>query len=605
MLVLCCLCAIIVSGKSVRTALFLDQTDKNNQKENKMDKVIRKPQRYLFKLDDKLLEHNQWNLTLPLSQAIDEIPESIIALGDSQLFRFVDELTNNHTTERATDLIKQIKSLSHRLVNFQSDGTEEAEQVKKTMTHKLAIARKNLIRVSFVPDLVQVHFSVKANYDKVYRSGFTVNGIKFRELYGTAGGIKKGVILYVNEELYADLTERINAGRNQKVEMIPAKLQAYMALTSSNDLVLNLKPRILVVHDVITNYKAEVLRLHEEEGKSEPVIEHLTDADMELNACDGCSIMTPEFARKVNMALNGIDEPISGICVRGIPFVKGMLFPFDFVEFAEKVAGTYQIRDYYGDLRDVRDYDVILTESMFKLASAYTSTDEYMKYVEKYHYDFSVSKVAPLINDIQRTTNYQFLQSYELTDEEIKQLVSPTTENIKDILSFNPYKAMLFLLGTQLKEGMTLDDKRLDNTLLKALMLNPEKMINDPCIRSMLYRQIKKRINDAKIGVLDIHGHFSIIGGDLYGLCQNMFGLEVTGLLKAEEVYNHTWHEQGTEAIMCFRAPMSVHNNIRKLNISYSPDANYWFRHIKTCTILNSWDTTYQSLNGMDNDRLN
>ena len=33
-----------------------------------------------------------------------------------------------------------------------------------------------------------------------------------------------------------------------------------------------------------------------------------------------------------------------------------------------------------------------------------------------------------------------------------------------------------------------------------------------------------------------------------------------------------------------------------------SEEAQYWYRYMKTCTILNSWDTTAHALNGADKD---
>lgn len=68
---------------------------------------------------------------------------------------------------------------------------------------------------------------------------------------------------------------------------------------------------------------------------------------------------------------------------------------------------------------------------------------------------------------------------------------------------------------------------------------------------------IRKRIKDAKVGVIKVSGNYSIISGDPYSLCQSMFGLEVTGLLKAGELYNKYWIDKGAEYVSCFRAPMT------------------------------------------------
>ena len=52
---------------------------------------------------------------------------------------------------------------------------------------------------------------------------------------------------------------------------------------------------------------------------------------------------------------------------------------------------------------------------------------------------------------------------------------------------------------------------------------------------------MKKKIKQAKIGVIKVKGNFAITGGDPYSLAQSMFGLKVTGLLKKGECYHKYW----------------------------------------------------------------
>jgi hypothetical protein len=113
---------------------------------------------------------------------------------------------------------------------------------------------------------------------------------------------------------------------------------------------------------------------------------------------------------------------------------------------------------------------------------------------------------------------------------------------------------------------------------------------------------ISKRINDAKKGVLSIDANYAMISGDPYALCQSMFGLDVTGLLKSGELYHKYWIDKGSDELACFRAPMTCHNNIRKLKLNKSDECLYWYQYIKTAIILNAWDTTCDAMNGADKD---
>ncbi len=39
---------------------------------------------------------------------------------------------------------------------------------------------------------------------------------------------------------------------------------------------------------------------------------------------------------------------------------KGMVFTFDFLDFAEKVAGSYMVKDAWGNDVDIRNVELIL-----------------------------------------------------------------------------------------------------------------------------------------------------------------------------------------------------------------------------------------------------
>jgi hypothetical protein len=182
--------------------------------------------------------------------------------------------------------------------------------------------------------------------------------------------------------------------------------------------------------------------------------------------------------------------------------------------------------------------------------------------------------------------NYQFIQSYDLSDDEIEELIAPTINEIKDVLHGDWRKTVLFLKGIGMNES---NIDRLDDDFVKAIMID-NRMIDDPFIQNAVYQLIKNRIDEAKVGVLKVHGNYSIVSGDPYALCQSMFGLEVTGLLKSGEIYNKYWRDYGSEKLACFRAPMTCHNNIRLVHPVHSHEADYWYQYMKTCTIFNAWD---------------
>jgi hypothetical protein len=196
-----------------------------------------------------------------------------------------------------------------------------------------------------------------------------------------------------------------------------------------------------------------------------------------------------------------------------------------------------------------------------------------------------------------RQLNYQFIQSLELPDDDIDELIYPTISEIKDIVGMNVDKTIAYLCGG----GFDVDSIEHADVVAKVLMIEP-KMISDPYIQSKLKKMIERRIRDAKIGVLDVHGNFQIISGDLYALCESMFGLSPVGLLKAGELYSRYWKDCGVKKVLCARAPMSNIHSLMSQNICYDDRVADWYQYMPTVVVVNGHDTMPAALNGFDQD---
>lgn len=98
-------------------------------------------------------------------------------------------------------------------------------------------------------------------------------------------------------------------------------------------------------------------------------------------------------------------------------------------------------------------------------------------------YNFAVSKTAPQELDNERNTNYQFLQNYRLSDEEVFELISPTLQEFKDVSGMDCRKSLLFLCGLNLNSKNVWSSDLYNFS--KALMID-NRLINDPFIRSKI-----------------------------------------------------------------------------------------------------------------------
>lgn len=540
------------------------------------------PHRYIFKIHSTRLRKAKWSLALTLADA--RRNDEMIALNDSQMIRWIDELNDVSGLAEDVDMLKRrIKAVRREPSSLQS-----RREIKRLYSE--------LDQKQFVADYVHIIIDKNSDYVRACK-GFRINGTHYVRLLGTSGGVKMSTIVFVSDRLAPELRKRIDNGRNIEIEQIPAKFEAYRALTCSGSTPVSMPKGILIVPDCETTFREDVIMLNDE-GHDEPEMSIIKDHEITMNASDGFGLMLPSLAERWSQELH-LDYVVSGVNTR-FAWEKGMVFCFDFLAFANRIAGNYIVKDAWGNDVDIRTVELILTTSMVKLWSSYDSMEHYLRCCAENHYAFGIAKTCPRELDDYRSLNYQFIQSYDLTDEQIDKLIEPTINEITDVVTGDYRSAMLFLGATNLTDD-TIEQQFGRTQLLDILMVNPEAF-NDPFVKKSLYQLIEARINRAKIGVLDVHGNYSIVCGDPYALCQSIFGLEVTGLLRAGQIYNRYWVDYGVSDVACFRAPMSCHNNVRRMRVYNDAQTNDWYRYMTTCSILNAWDTTTQALNGCDFD---
>lgn len=526
-----------------------------------------------------------WDLSLPLDIAMKN-KNDIVALNDSQILRWICELNGIDNLDfEVSKIRKEIK-----YIKKQPKSKENKDKIKELY--------KKLYSLQYQKDYFCMVMDSNKDYDRA-NMGFKINNYVYHRLLGTNGGIKKSTITYIGDTVYKEIVKRMDNGRDKTKPIIPAKLEAYQALICSASIPVTM-PRILIVNDCNVTFQENVIKINDE-CDGEPEIIYEENYEIEYCDSDGYGFMSPDYSRKINKDLYGSKyegETISGVNTR-YAWTKGMLFTFDFVEFAKRVNHEiYMVKDAWGDLRDVRNYDVILTTSMVKLWDSYNNLEHYIDCCNENHYQFSIAKTSPHDLENVRNTNYQFLQTYNLSEEDLYALCKPTIDEIEGVLGQDWRKTIVFAKGMYLNES-TID--YVDNDFIKAIMID-QRLLRDPFVLNKIYSMIKKRISDAAKGSIKLSGNFAIVSGDLFSLAQSIFGLPVTGLLKSGEVYHKYWIDKNVEEIALFRAPMTCHNNIRLRRIVHNEEMDFWYQYNTTGIILNSWDTTCDALNGADKD---
>ena len=556
-----------------------------------------KIQQYIYKLNSSLLDLKHWDLKLPLEQAR-KVDGLVVALADSQILSWINEIngTQDYDT-KAKEIRKEIKLLKKQENNSDNKA-------------KISELYKELYRLQFKEDYVCVVMKNNSHYKRA-NEGFKINGIKYKRLLCTTGGVKTSTVVYVSEKVHAELKKRLSNNHNEAVPLVPAKYSAYEALAASGSNVVSwpmgkIQGGTIVVKDCMTSFIADVIDVDDSNYPDEPMVELKRNQEFENDASDGCGIMTVKLAKQWNGELcDDYNRPLCGCNLRN-SFLKGMVFPFDIVGFAEKVNGAsnecpekYLITDVWGDIRDIRDASLIVTESQLKLWDCYSSWEDYYNSCIENKYTFRVAKTASNYEDMDevRQLNYQFIAPLRLTEGDVEDLIQPTVDEIKGILGGDYRKTLVYLCGSKLDDSNVMNS----DVVARAIMLNPN-LVGDDYVYNRVSRMIKRRITDAKIGVLDVRGNFQILSGDLYALAQSMFGLPVTGILSAGEIYSKFWLERGVDEVLCYRAPMSNEHSIVKQRICANDDAQYWFRYMESIAVVNAWDTMPAALNGFDFD---
>lgn len=531
-----------------------------------------KTQRRIYKISSKRFRLNKWDLKLNDSNTL---PEEIVKIGDNQIFEF----------------IRQIRGKSLDEENY------EISNVKNEIRNRVNVVANidRLNKLTFINDLCFVVIDSISDYNSL-NNKMVLNDIEFKRLYATTGGVKNSTIIYVASDIHDELQSRIDNGRNMDIPFSAGKLEAYKSLSFTNSVAVSNPRKVVVVKDFFNKFiENEIIEL-DDSNSIRPTIEHKSNIEIELNGSDGFGIISMHYAEKISKELN-LEYIPSGFLIRN-SFLKGMCYRMDINKFANQIANTKTIIDIYGNEFNINEVDMIIPESVFKLWQSYNGIEDYLTNCHRNGYTFRVAKTTPKKLDNIRNLNYQFIQTLELSDSDIRKLSEYTVSQIKDIINNNYIKTLLYTKGIGLLESNV---KKGIADYTKALMIEP-KMINDPFVKSKVHNMLKRKITDAKIGVLGTSGNFQTIGGDIFAFLQHSFGLMPSGLLKSNQIYSKYWIDKNINEVAVFRAPMSSHNNIRKVEVVNSELIQYWFGHLDSCMLLNSYDTLTHALNGADYD---
>lgn len=460
--------------------------------------------------------------------------------------------------------------------------------------------------------------------------GFFYNHRRYLRFGKSASQSKDGITAFVSEDIFQPLYQASQMDLAVR-ECVISKYEAQRCLLfSACTIIRTYMPKIIIIGEYqkilkeqyiryIVNRQKEITDAKTGELKTVSIREVAEGAqDLPLSPFDGCGCHELEFAQNISQAL-GLDYTAAGNQVR-LPFLKGfsVYVPFRTIF---KEMGIRQIRDIYGNFHKIEDIDCIWNVTMFKGHSMFLESygkeawNTYLSVLRKYHFKLGISKYSHHKKDfsLKSRMNFQYLQCLDLWNEDYKNHMEQKTpydilapETTSKICRLAEYTTGLFekiIKGEEFYSLMFLGIPQNTQTYSKyieAIQIN-RRMLKDPAIRQSLYRKLKKRINDAKLGKIYADGFYHTIVGDMIGYLEFAAGTEPKGCLGAGEFYAPTL--PAGEALS-FRSPLMDPSEVNEVQLISSPTLQRWFSHFKDQDIamINMYDLSLPQQGGADCD---
>lgn len=552
----------------------------------------------IMKFKSGRLKHFKNDITISYDEAV--ALGEVIKLFDGQMLRTIRDVSR-----RTIDFDRVERMYSEMEIIRKKLKRKPSAQYAAFLTERLGYLHNRIERSLFIGDMIFVEIEHPAHYAKLFKDGLKVNGKTYRRLSCSASQARASTVTFCNEEIIGEVKRRLNNGRDETVPLSPSKFNAYFGLASSSTTVVS-EPRFCVVPDYENDETFDAYYVKETGYDKDDEIERRT-VTLKMNRNDGMGLISPTQAAKWAKEL-GVDYIPSEFGIRQA-FIKGMCCVFDFVKFCkEKNGGNYMVDTVYKDENsvpiqvDLREVDLILSESQFKLWNCYKSVDDYVRKCRENKLSWGVPQFSPPKPKNILKLNYQFIQTLNLDDEKVEELAAPFERWIKGVSYDDPSYMKLFLMGVNLTEDKIRGFMNSDSPdWQKALVANPE-LKNDKYIRGKVRELLKKKIENGCLGEILADGNFQTIVSDPYAFMQHICGQEPTGLLGRGEMYSGYWNSKGVKRIDVMRAPLTFRSEHVVDNLVMNEETEEWYKYLQHGLIIGWHDHEVNRLGGADYD---
>lgn len=541
-------------------------------------------QLYTMKFQSSRLKKYKYDIKIDYYKALEN--GEIIALSDNQLLRTIRDVIANKNPKNKERLLDRdlLETFYKELKDIRKKENTEQNKLQ------ISIIKDSIVKMCFVPEYITIVMNHEKHYDYLFKNGLKINGVKYFRLSTSAGQGRVSTVTFCSSEVLEAVNEILDNGRDKEKMFSPSKFNAYKGLYGSATKTVT-TPRFCVVPDYESELTFKVNYVTETEGEVDDIITEKI-ITKKFNRFDGQGLISPAMAQTWANDLD-LDYVPAEFCIRQ-SFLKGMLCVFDFVDFCEKENNkNYFVKSIYKDgggndiWLDLREIDVIITESQFKLWDSYPNLETYIENCEKNNLKWGVSLYTDKELDNTIMYNYQFLQALDVDKSDISVLCEDFVKWVQGVNSDDIWHTLLFLIGNKVtKTSIENYLKYGTNHWVKSLVVNHD-LIKDRYIKEKIYNLIKTKIDKGCIGRIALKGNNQTLVSDPYAMMEFLCGKEVKGLLGEKEYYSNYWNHQNAKEVVGTRPPLTYRSEVTKLKLVNTEKQRYWYKHLYGGIIVN------------------
>jgi len=395
-------------------------------------------------------------------------------------------------------------------INLFENKIEEISMFDSPLTRKLDLmgidAKDAIIKVcAECPKNEEAESLVKNTLSSMVASGFMLNGIVYWPFMAPASGVRKAETVWVNEDILPSLGKWCMCGLCTKdMKLAINKYMAYIGLLSSAS-----KPfvdvfgtkidirRVAIIKDGSVKVTAKV-------DLAEMLkVEHNVDRTVEINAFDGFGIIRSNITNGESCTIRG-------------PWLKAFVQATNWSKlygFGLNNNKTSFI-DFWGNEVQLKDVDMILTESCFKTVKLYESWNQYCTAFEELGHEICVCvrEHSPKLKGLP----YQQGQTLMGTEDDATSFMQHAK---KSVYKYHDKKGATELLYGAHKQ---------------AAKMYPA-LFNEGYTKRAIQEKYTTKRNDMLGGRIPELGYNAFLAPDPVAFAQHLFGLPITGYLKAGE----------------------------------------------------------------------